>query len=165
MAAESISTSSTYGGASDPCAIVLFGASGDLAKRKVIPALFDLAAHDSLGSRYSIVGFARTPMTDESFRTTAGEAAKTISEGGPVDPAKWNEFAANLFYSAGDYGDQEAYSRLSQRLTELDASHNLCGNRIFYVSTPPVVYAYFIDQLGRAGLSRPCTPKACVRII
>ena len=110
----------SYGGATEPCAIILFGASGDLAKRKVIPALFDLAAHDSLGERYSIVGFARTPMTDESFRNTAGEAAKTISEGGPVDPAKWNAFANNLFYSAGDYGDQEAYARLSKRLTELD---------------------------------------------
>src|SRR5215468_8762698 len=114
MHADSISTSTSYGGAGDPCAIVLFGASGDLAKRKVMPALFDLAAHDSLGERYSIVGFARTPMTDESFRNTAGEAAKTISEGGPVDPAKWNDFANNLFYSAGDYSDQDAYARLSK---------------------------------------------------
>jgi glucose-6-phosphate 1-dehydrogenase len=165
MAADTVSSNVSYGGASEPCAIVLFGASGDLAKRKVIPALFDLASHDSLGERYSIVGFARTPMTDESFRTTAGEAAKTISEGGPVDPAKWSEFASNLFYTAGDYGDQEAYARLAKRLTELDASHNLCGNRIFYLSTPPEVYADIIEQLGRAGLSRPCNPKAWVRII
>src|ERR1700751_4316597 len=165
MAAETVSSNISYGGASEPCAIVLFGASGDLAKRKVIPALFDLASHDSLGERYSIVGFARTPMTDESFRTTAGEAAKTISEGGPVDPAKWNEFASNLFYTAGDYGDQDAYTRLAKRLTDLDASHNLCGNRIFYLSTPPEVYVDIIEQLGRAGLSRPCNPKAWVRII
>jgi glucose-6-phosphate 1-dehydrogenase len=163
--AEAASSHVSYGGATEPCAIVLFGASGDLAKRKVIPALFDLAAHDSLGERYSVVGFARTPMTDESFRSTAGEAAKTISEGGPIDPAKWNEFAANLFYSPGDYGDQEAYAKLSRRLTELDASHDLCGNRIFYLSTPPEVYADIIEQLGRAGLSRPCNPKAWVRII
>jgi len=165
MSGDGVSSNISYGGASEPCAIVLFGASGDLAKRKVMPALFDLAAHDSLGERYSIVGFARTPMTDESFRQTAGEAAKTISEGGPIDPAKWNEFANNLFYSAGDYGDQDAYARLSKRLTELDASHNLCGNRIFYLSTPPEVYADIIEQLGRAGLSRPCNPKAWVRII
>jgi glucose-6-phosphate 1-dehydrogenase len=165
MAAEPVSSNISYGGASEPCAIVLFGASGDLAKRKVIPALFDLAAHDSLGERYSIVGFARTAMTDESFRNTAGEAAKTISEGGPVDPVKWNEFASNLFYSAGDYGDQEAYARLAKRLSELDESHNLCGNRIFYLSTPPEVYAGIIEQLGRAGLSRPCNAKAWVRII
>ena len=165
MAAEQSPSNISFGGVAEPCAIVLFGASGDLAKRKVIPAMFDLAAHDSLGERYSIVGFARTPMTDESFRTTAGEAAKTISEGGPVDPAKWNEFAANLFYSAGDYGDQEAYARLAKRLNELDASQNLCGNRIFYLSTPPEVYVDIIEQLGRAGLSRPCGPNSWTRII
>src|SRR5262249_46821489 len=122
---ETISANVSYGGATEPCAIVLFGASGDLAKRKVIPALFDLPAHDSLGERYSIIGFARTPMTDDSFRNTAGEAAKTISEGGPIDSTKWNEFAANLYYSPGDYGDQEAYAKLSRRLTELDAANNL----------------------------------------
>src|SRR5262250_2153114 len=124
MSGDSVSSNVSYGGAAEPCAIVLFGASGDLAKRKVIPALFDLAAHDSLGERYSIVGFARTAMTDESFRATAGEAAKTISEGGPIDPSKWNEFADKLCYSPGDYGDQEAYSKLAKRLTELDASHH-----------------------------------------
>jgi glucose-6-phosphate 1-dehydrogenase len=165
MSGDGVPSNVSYGGTTEPCAIVLFGASGDLAKRKVIPALFDLAAHDSLGERYSVVGFARTPMTDESFRQTAAEAAKTISEGGPIDPAEWNKFANNLFYSAGDYRDQDAYARLSKRLTELDASHNLCGNRIFYLSTPPEVYADIIEQLGRAGLSRPCNPKAWVRII
>ncbi len=70
-------------------------ASGDLAKRKVLPAMYDLAQHNSLGERYGIVGFARTPMTNESFRNrVAGEAAKTISEVGPIDPAKWDTFAS-----------------------------------------------------------------------
>ena len=117
MAADPVSSSISFRAATEPCAVVLFGASGDLAKRKVIPALFDLASHNSLGSRYAIVGFSRTPMTDETFRTTAGEAAKTMSEGGPVDPEKWNEFAANLFYCGGDYGDQQAYSARARRLT------------------------------------------------
>jgi glucose-6-phosphate 1-dehydrogenase len=165
MSAESISTSSTYGGASDPCAVVLFGASGDLAKRKVIPALFDLAAHNSLGSRYAIVGFARTPMSDDSFRSALGEAAKTMSELGPVDPAKWDDFASNLFYSPGDYSDQQAYAQLARRLAELDAQKNLGGNRLFYLSTPPEVYPDIVEQLGRAGLSRPANSKSWVRII
>src|SRR5262245_30792656 len=99
MAPESLSTTSSYGGASDPCAIVIFGASGDLAKRKVIPAMYDLAAHNSLGARYAIVGFARTPMNDDNFRSTLGEAAKTMSDIGPVDPENWSDFASNLFYS------------------------------------------------------------------
>ena len=165
MAADPVSSSISFRAVTEPCAVVLFGASGDLAKRKVIPALFDLASHNSLGARYAIVGFARTPMTDEAFRTSAGEAAKTMSEGGPIDPAQWNEFAANLFYSPGDYGDQQAYAELGRRLTELDSKSNLCGNRIFYLSTPPEVYAQIIEQLGRAGLSRPCNQKAWVRII
>jgi len=165
MASDSSPTNSTYGGASDPCAVVLFGASGDLAKRKVIPALFDLATHNSLGSRYAIVGFARTPMNDDSFRSATGEAAKTMSDIGPVDPAKWDEFSSNLFFSPGDYSDQQAYAQLARRLAELDAQKNLGGNRLFYLSTPPEVYPDIVEQLGRAGLSRPANSKSWVRII
>ncbi|GAC1639203.1 MAG: hypothetical protein NVS9B14_20260 [Candidatus Acidiferrum sp.] len=115
MAADNVRTGVSYGGASDPCAVVLFGASGDLAKRKVIPAMYDLAVHNSLGERYTIVGFARTAMSDESFRATVGEAAKGISEVGPIDPAKWDAFAANLHYNAGDYSDPQAYTSLAKR--------------------------------------------------
>src|SRR6202162_6395674 len=125
MAAESISTNPSYGGVCDPCAIILFGASGDLAKRKVIPAMFDLAAHNSLGSRYAIVGFARTPMNDDSFRTATSDAAKNMSDIGRVAPAKWEEFSSNLHYSPGDYSDQNAYGQLAKRLAELDAQKNL----------------------------------------
>ena len=74
MAAESVRSGVSYGGAPDPCAVILFGASGDLAKRKVIPAMYDLAVHNSLGERYAIIGFARTSMSDDSFRATVGEA-------------------------------------------------------------------------------------------
>jgi glucose-6-phosphate 1-dehydrogenase len=156
---------SGYGGVAEPCAVILFGASGDLARRKVIPALYDLAAHNSLGPRYAIVGFARTPMTDEAFRTTAGDAAKSISEVGPIDPKGWSQFASNLYYSAGDYGDQEAYARLAKRLAEFEESKNLGGNRLFYLSTPPEVYPNIVEQLGRAGLARPSSPNSWVRII
>ena len=163
--ADRVSSNISYGGASEPCAVVLFGASGDLAKRKVIPALFDLASHNSLGPRYAVAGFARTPMDDDSFRTAAADAAKTLSEVGEIDPAVWNDFASNLYYSPGDYGDQEAYARLARRLAELDASKGLGGNRLFYLSTPPEVYVDIIDQLGRAGLSRPASGKSWVRVI
>jgi glucose-6-phosphate 1-dehydrogenase len=158
-------SSSIYGTTADPCTVILFGASGDLAKRKVIPAMYDLAQHDSLGERYSIVGFARTPMTDESFRTTIGEAAKTISEVGPIDPAKWNEFSSNLYYSAGEYGDPNSYAQLAKRLAEIDKEKNLGGNRLFYLSTPPEVYPNIVEQLGRAGLAKPSNPNSWVRII
>src|SRR5216683_8421358 len=126
------SLASSWGASvSEPCTVVLFGASGDLAKRKVIPAMYDLATHNSLGTRYAIVGFARTPMSEESFRTTLGEAAKTISEVGPIDPKQWDNFASNLFYCQGDYANQEAYAQLAKRLAELESSKNLGGNRLF----------------------------------
>ncbi len=154
-----------YGGVAEPCAVILFGASGDLAKRKVIPAMYDLAVHHSLGPRYAIMGFARTPMTDDVFRTCAGDAAKTISEVGPIDPKEWADFASNLYYSPGDYADQEAYAKLARRLAEIEAAKNLGGNRLFYLSTPPEVYPNIVEQLGRAGLARPSSPNSWVRII
>jgi len=165
MAAESVRSGVSYGGATDPCAVILFGASGDLAKRKVIPAMYDLAVHNSLGERYAIIGFARTPMNDDAFRATVGEAAKGISEVGPIDPAKWDAFASNLHYNAGDYSDPQAYVALAKRLTELEAEKNLGGNRLFYLSTPPEVYPDIIEQLGKAGLSKPANENSWVRII
>src|ERR1700757_2206493 len=116
MAAESISSNPSYGGVCDPCAIVLFGASGDLAKRKVIPAMFDLAAHNSLGSRYAIIGFARTHPDDESFRSITAEAAPTMSDISPVQSDEWNDFSSNLFSAAGNYSDQQAFAQLAKRL-------------------------------------------------
>jgi len=165
MAEANNRVGSVYGSAAEPCTVVLFGASGDLAKRKVIPAMFDLAQHNSLGERYAIVGFSRTAMNDESFRGIVGDAAKTISEVGPIDPAKWSEFASNLHYCAGDYADPNAYAQLAKRLAELDAEKNLGGNRLFYLSTPPEVYQDIIEQLGRAGLARPSSPNSWVRVI
>src|SRR5713226_1374572 len=120
------SPASSWGASvSEPCTVVLFGASGDLAKRKVIPAMYDLATHNSLGTRYAIVGFARTAMSDDSFRGTAGEAAKSISEVGPIDPKKWSEFASNLYYQAGEYGSAEDFQKLAKRLDDLSAEKKL----------------------------------------
>jgi glucose-6-phosphate 1-dehydrogenase len=151
--------------AAEPCAIVLFGASGDLARRKVVPALYDLAAHGGLAERYAIVGFARTAMTEDAYRTGAGVAARTISEVGPIDDAKWAAFAKSLAYVSGDYDDDAAYTKLAARLTQLDRAQNLQGNRLFYLATPPEVYPQIIGQLGRAGLARPAGRNSWVRII
>src|SRR5467141_1142399 len=162
---EASPASNGNSGVSEPVTVVLFGASGDLAKRKVIPAMYDLAVHNSLGPRYAIVGFSRTAMSDESFRDTAGDAAKSISEVGPIDPKKWNEFAANLYYQEGEYGNAEDFKKLAQRLDDLSAEKKLGGNRLFYLSTPPEVYPHIVEQLGRAGLAKASSPDAWVRII
>ncbi|HYL63649.1 MAG TPA: glucose-6-phosphate dehydrogenase [Candidatus Methylomirabilis sp.] len=165
MADDTIRSGSLYGGTADPCAVVLFGASGDLAKRKVIPAMFDLAVHNSLGSRYVIVGFARTPSNDEAFRASTGEAARTMSEIGPIDRNQWGDFSSCLHYHSGDYSDPQAYTQLAKRLADLEAEKKLGGNRLFYLSTPPEVYPRIVEQLGRAGLAKPSSPNSWVRII
>jgi glucose-6-phosphate 1-dehydrogenase len=165
MAEDNNRSASLYAGTAEPCAVVLFGASGDLAKRKVIPAMYDLAIHNSLGSRYAIVGFARTHMSDEEFRTSTGEAAKTMSELGPIDAKEWGNFASCLYYQPGDYADPQAYQQLAKRLEQLDQENKLGGNRLFYLSTPPEVYPHIVEQLGRAGLARPGNANSWVRII
>jgi len=104
-------------------------------------------------------------MSDDSFRATVGEAAKGISEVGPIDPAKWDAFASNLHYHAGDYSDAQAYANLAKRLTDLESEKNLGGNRLFYLSTPPEVYPDIIEQLGKAGLSKPANENSWVRVI
>jgi len=162
---EESPASSGTSGVSEPVTVVLFGASGDLAKRKVIPAMYDLAIHNSLGPRYAIVGFSRTAMSDENFRGIAGDAAKSISEVGPIDPKKWSDFAANLYYQGGEYGNADDFKKLVKRLDDLGAEKKLGGNRLFYLSTPPEVYPHIVEQLGHAGLAKPSSPDAWVRII
>jgi glucose-6-phosphate 1-dehydrogenase len=127
--------------------------------------MYDMAINNSLGPSYAIIGYARTPMSDEKFRTASGEAAKSMSEVGPIDPKKWSEFASNLYYQEGDYGNPEDFKKLAKRLEELTTEKKLGGNRLFYLSTPPEVYPHIVENLGRAGLNKPSAPDAWVRII
>jgi glucose-6-phosphate 1-dehydrogenase len=149
----------------DPCAIVIFGASGDLVRRKLIPALYSLAAEACLAPRFCIVGFARTAMSDEQFRDACGEALHKISEVGPIEEQTWQSFSRSLLYFPGDYHDPQEYARLAARLDQLDSELGLGGNRLFYLSTPPEVYPVAIEQLGRAGLAKPKNGSSWVRII
>ncbi|MGA7918755.1 MAG: glucose-6-phosphate dehydrogenase [Candidatus Acidiferrales bacterium] len=149
---------------SDPCAIVMFGASGDLARRKLLPALYDLAFHECLAPRFRLVGYARTAMSDDDFRKKAGEALPKGNEDG-ADESKKSEFLNNLRYFNGDYNDPEAFRRLSQRLQELDGEGQLAGNRLFYLATPPEVYEQVIGQLKNANLTKPASEKSWTRII
>ncbi len=150
---------------SDPCAIVMFGASGDLARRKLLPALYDLAAHSCLAPRFRLVGFARTEMSDDEFRRTSDEALRKLGGLGQLDERVAGDFFKSLHYVAGNYDDPESYRRLVQRLDDLDREEHLGGNRLFYLSTPPEVYPRIIEQLGRAGLAKPKNDKSWVRII
>lgn len=148
----------------DPCVIVLFGASGDLAHRKLLPALFDLARHDCLAPRFRLLGFARTHMSDDDFRRGAGDDLPK-DEGAGAQGDRRENFLKQLEYFTGNYDDPESYRRLAQRLEELDSEAQLAGNRLFYLATPPDVYPHIIQQLGKAGLAQPKTEKSWTRII
>lgn len=149
---------------SDPCAIVMFGASGDLARRKLMPALFDLAKHSCLATRFRLLGFARTQMSDEDFRKTADEALSK-ARSAPEDETSRLEFVKQMQYFTGKYDDPESFKGLAQRLEEIDRDGQLGGNRLFYLATPPDVYPHVIEQLGRSGLAHPKTDGSWTRII
>lgn len=148
----------------DPCAIVIFGASGDLARRKLIPALYELAVNACLAPRFVVVGFARTPLTDDAFRDTCRQALLD-SGAGPLDDRIWEAFGGSLFYQAGSYDNPVSYAQLAARLEALDRERGLRGNRLYYLATPPEIYPVALGQLGRAGLQRPPREGAAVRVI
>jgi glucose-6-phosphate 1-dehydrogenase len=149
---------------SQPCAIVMFGASGDLAQRKLLPALYDLAFHACLAPRFRLVGFSRTKMDDAEFRRKSAEALSKANAPEANDNRR-SEFLENLQYFTGNYDDPEAFRRLAERLNELDTEAQLGGNRLFYLATPPEIYLKVIEQLGKAGLARPKSDKSWTRII
>ena len=151
--------------AADPCTIVIFGASGDLSRRKLIPALYSLAEQNCLARRFAIIGFARTPMTDEAFQKSAVDSVKQFAEPETGSDLQCKEFVQSLAYVSGEYHHPEAFEKLKKRLEELDRMHKLEGNRLFYLATPPEVYPVIIEQLHKTGLAKPANGKSWVRII
>ena len=149
----------------DPCTIVIFGASGDLSRRKLIPALYSLAAQNCLARRFAIIGFARTPLTDEAFQQSAIDSVKKFADAGTAKDDLCKEFANALAYVSGEYHHPEAFQKLKRRLEELDSAHKLNGNRLFYLATPPDIYPVIIEQLDKSGLAKHPNGKSWVRII
>jgi len=149
----------------DPCTLVIFGASGDLSRRKLVPALYGLAAQNCLARRFAIIGFARTPMTDEAFQQSAVDSVKKFADANTLREEECKEFANALAYVAGEYHHPEAFEKLRNRLEELDRAHKLNGNRLFYLATPPDIYPIIIEQLDRAGLAKNSNGKSWTRII
>lgn len=131
------------------CAIVIFGASGDLAKRKLIPALYELAREKLLPENFALIGFARTEMSDDAYRAECREALTKFIRSKPFDPEVWSRVEKATYYVAGaDYGDADAHARLADKLSDLDEKHGIAGNRLFYLSTPPNTFEPIINGLG-----------------
>jgi len=136
-----------------PCVMVIFGATGDLTKRKLIPALCNLAADNLLSKQFAIIGFAGNDYTTERFRKTLGDEIPKYSAT-KIDPATWAWFAERIYYVKGDFQDPEAYKRLSQQITEVDKQHNTGGNKFFYLAVAPRFFSPIVKQLGQIGLTK-----------
>lgn len=138
--------------AARPFVIVIFGASGDLTQRKLVPALYTMACQGLMPERYAVLGVARSSLSDEEFRAQlrAGVAANGRTK--PDVRLPWDQFAANFSYLAAGYEDDASYQRLAQRLDDLGASLD-SGNCLFYLSTPPQLYEPIVAHLGAAGLA------------
>ena len=132
------------------CAIVIFGASGDLTKRKLIPALYQLALDRKLPANVAIIGNSRTPLSDEAFRSKMGTEVPQFLESGSFDKELWARFAANLHYVAGDMNDPALYQAIGAKLAAV-GHHNV----LYYLSTQPSYYKTVAAGLGAAGLGQP----------
>ena len=146
-----------------PCVLVVFGASGDLTKRKLIPALEALAANRLLSSAFVLVGVARTEMSDDAFRQVALDAVEL----GPATKASaaWQDLAKGFRYISGGYDDPATYRELGRVLDAVDAERGTAGNRLYYLATVPEVFAPVAHYLADLGLPRPLSEDSFVRIV
>jgi glucose-6-phosphate 1-dehydrogenase len=139
------------GRAGDPCVMVIFGASGDLTKRKLIPALYNLAKDNLLAKEFALVGVARNEMNTEQFRDMInkeiGDFATT-----KLDPQQWEWLSQRIHYVSGDFDDPAIYQTLCTLLSSLDKQHGTRGNYFYYLATSPTFFATIVKQLGAAGL-------------
>jgi len=131
------------------CAVVIFGANGDLTKRKLMPSLYRLAYERRLASSFAIIGNSRTALTDDAFREKMHESVKQFLEDSPFDEDLWTSFARNLYYVAGDLQDAKVYAEIAAKLAQVGQK-----NALFYLSTQPSYYEPVVECLGAAGLAK-----------
>jgi glucose-6-phosphate 1-dehydrogenase len=149
----------------DACIMIIFGASGDLTQRKLIPALYQLAADNQLSECFHVVGFARSRKDQEDFRTALREGICSFARLKPVNEEILTAFLDSITYYQGDYSDLNAYSGLLKRLEEMDRRCCTGGNRLFYLATPPSIYTTIIDNLHRSGLVDKSEDSSWSRVI
>ncbi len=147
-----------------PCALVIFGATGDLTHRKLVPALYNLAADGDLPPGTVVIGFARRDKDDGVFRKEMEEATKKFSRQ-PVQQELWDHFAQNLFYHRSEFDKDEGYKALAERLDQLDKDHNLGGRRMFYLAAGPEQFEPIITRLKGSGLNKPGADGGWSRVV
>src|SRR5262249_3850834 len=134
----------------DPCAVVIFGATGDLTRRELMPALMNLNSYGLLPREFAIVGVARRKLSTEQVRESLRTAVTELAPG--LDRPAWAELESAIYYVGGDFNQPETFAKLKAQLAETEARHHTSGNVMFYLSTPPDVFAEIVEQLGKAGL-------------
>jgi glucose-6-phosphate 1-dehydrogenase len=139
----------------EPCSFIIFGASGDLTHRKLIPALYNLACDNLLPPEFQVYGFAITPMNDESFRKDMEEAVRNSKEASPFDPRVWHGFAKRLHYITADFEAPDGYKQLQEKITSYVKEKNIPDNRLYYLATSPTFYELIVSKLGEHGLVTP----------
>ena len=136
----------------DPCIAVIFGATGDLTARKLVPALYNLQKEGGLPTHFACIGFARREKSDDVFRSEMHSATEKFSRTQPIDPSVWKAFQGGLYYHQAEFGDDQGYVALHERLEQLDAKHGTKGNRIYYLSTQPSCFTIVIEKLKQHNL-------------
>ena len=142
-----------------PTTMVIFGASGDLTKRKLVPALYSLARDRLLPPVFNVVGVARRDMAHGVFRQAMRESTDKYARRRPVEDGLWQTFSDGIFYVNGTFEDPATYERLKKALADIDRERDTGGNRVFYLSTPPSEYPIIVKQLGAAGLINKRRPR------
>ena len=137
-------------GEADPCVLVIFGASGDLTSRKIIPALYDLSVGAELPAGLSVLGVSRTAMTDDGWRDRLAPWVKEHAR--RYDPAAWDAFARRIHYFAGSASQPETYLKLGERIAELSDQHGGRGRILFYLAVAPSLYVPIVECLDQSGL-------------
>jgi glucose-6-phosphate 1-dehydrogenase len=137
----------------DSCVFVIFGASGDLTSRKLIPALYNLACQDLLPPGFAVIGFAISPMNDASFRDQMRQRVRNSPDVLAFRPKLWDEFVHALHYVPSDFDNPVGYQQLGRRLNEMDEEHGGKGNRFFYLATSPTFYPTIVNSLHKHGLA------------
>lgn len=136
----------------DPCILVIFGATGDLTARKLIPAVYNIGKEGLLPSHFSCVGFARREKSHEQFRSEMKESINKFSRTKPIEEPFWENFEKQVFYHQSQFDDDEGYERLNKFLAELDTKFGTKGNRIFYLSVQPKFFPLIIEKLHQHKL-------------
>jgi glucose-6-phosphate 1-dehydrogenase len=136
----------------NPCVMIIFGASGDLTKRKLVPALYNLAVAGLLPGEFAVVGVARSEMTSEEFRRKMSQNIHEFATDG-VDAKLWDSLAGRFYYLSGSAGEADTYDKLRDLLTDVDKQHGTGGNYFYYLATAPDFFLNIIQHLGTAGLA------------